>query len=161
MRFATALDSFPKILTECAIAERIRRDDTINLHPVLFNTPLIYSRNGRSALKAIYGEYREIAAEYSLPILLCAPTWRVEKRNIEAAGFSLQMNRDAVAFMREFQGEATKENSPQFIGALLAPKNDCYDPGAALNPAVQLSLTVYFFFKFLPLLCSLRQINGL
>jgi homocysteine S-methyltransferase len=32
----------PRILAECAVAERLRRLPGVELHPTLFNTPLIY-----------------------------------------------------------------------------------------------------------------------
>lgn len=80
---------------------------------------------------AIYGEYRDIALAAHLPILLCAPTWRIDKERIKAAGFDLSMNRDALRFMTEFSNERYHSASPLFVGGLIGPQNDCYTPEAS------------------------------
>lgn len=123
----------PLILSECAISERLRRDKEVELHPSLFLTPLIYNKKGRLKLKAIYREYRDIAAKAHLPILLCAPTWRVDRERLDAAGYDQALLFDAVNFMQELRDEWHQPNSPVLLGALLAPKNDCYSPSEALS----------------------------
>jgi len=133
MAFNNLLKEFRLILTECAISERLRRQPDIELHPSLFNTPLIYETKGRKRLEEIYFSYLEIAAEVNLPILLCAPTWRVDKGRIKESGVSSSINRDAVTFMQEFKVRYSGNNSEIITGALLAPKNDCYSPGTALE----------------------------
>ena len=133
MNFNRLLEDFPLILTECAISERLRRRPDIELHPVLFNTPLIYGEKGRQRLEEIYYSYLEVANKAKLPILLCAPTWRVSKERIEEAGAPPSINYDAVTFMKGFRARHSSNDSKITIGALLAPKNDCYSPGAALE----------------------------
>ena len=132
MTFARILQELPLILTECAISERLRRRPDIELHPILFNTPLIYQPNGRKRLEEIYYSYLEVAKNAKLPILLCAPTWKVDKDRIEEAGAPLSINQDAVTFMKGFKTRYTSDDSEITVGALLAPRNDCYSPGAAL-----------------------------
>ncbi len=68
MDFNRLLEDFPLILTECAISERLRRRPDIELHPVLFNTPLIYGEKGRQRLEEIYYSYLEVANKSKLPI---------------------------------------------------------------------------------------------
>ncbi|MFN2355431.1 MAG: homocysteine S-methyltransferase family protein, partial [Desulfopila sp.] len=102
--------------------------------PTLFNTPLIYHETGRKKLAAIYHQYREIAARADLPILLCAPTWRVDKVRLAEAGFDQSLLFDAVSFMRDLQQQWQTSNSEIFIGGLIGPKNDCYSPEQALSP---------------------------
>ncbi len=133
MTFRKILKECPLILTECAISERLRRRSDIVLHPILFNTPLIYETNGRKRLEEIYYSYIKVANEARLPILLCAPTWRIDKERIEEAGAPASINRDAVTFMNGFKVRHTSDDSEIITGALLAPKNDCYSPGAALG----------------------------
>jgi len=137
MDFVTTLELAPIILTECAISERLRRRTDIELHPTLFNTPLIYEETGRRRLIEIYGEYRDIALRAHLPILLCAPTWRIDRERIGAAGFDKSMNRDALRFMLEFADTRHHSVSPLLIGGLIGPKNDCYTPEA--SPAREVS----------------------
>lgn len=133
MNIVSTIESSTLILTECAISERLRRRTDIKLHPILFNTPLIYDRTGRRHLQEIYGGYREIALRAGLPILLCAPTWRVDQERIRAAGFDPSIIQDAVKFMKELESLWQHQDSPLFTGALIAPKNDCYSPDDALS----------------------------
>jgi homocysteine S-methyltransferase len=133
MNLQSAITSSPLVLTECAIAERLRRAGEVELHPTLFNTPLIYNAKGREKLAEIYGQYREIAAQAALPILLCAPTWRVDEVRLAEAGFDQSLLFDAVSFMRNLQKEWQAPDSGIFIGGLIGPKNDCYRPEQALS----------------------------
>lgn len=133
MHFPELLASSPLILSECAIAERLRRQPEITLHPLLFNTPLIRNEKARQQLAAIYREYRDIARKANLPILLCAPTWRVDKVRLEEAGFSEDLLYDAIAFINDLCAENCSQTSPCITGALIAPKNDCYQPAQALS----------------------------
>lgn len=133
MTFAELLTRNPAILTECAISERLRRQPGIDLHPVLFNTPLIYEENGRKSLEEIYRSYIDVARDAQFPILLCAPTWRINQGRIKEAGAPVSINRDAVAFMRGLKERYSSHDAPITVGALLAPKNDCYSPSFALQ----------------------------
>jgi homocysteine S-methyltransferase len=133
MNVQSTITSSSLVLTECAITERLRRAGEVELHPTLFLTPLIYHAKGREKLAAIYRQYREIAVRAALPILLCAPTWRVDKVRLAEAGFDQTLLFDAVGFMRDLQQQWQPAHSPVFIGGLLGPKNDCYRPDQALG----------------------------
>lgn len=123
------------ILAECAIAERLRRMDDIELHPTLFNTPLIYDETGSRRMREIYSQYHQIALDAKLPILLYAPTWRVNRQRIGEGGMTRTLNRDAVRFMLDLKAHWHHEDSPVYIGGLIGPKNDCYSPEQALSVA--------------------------
>ena len=118
------------ILAEAAIAERLRRQDGVTLHPTLFNTPLIYDEQAGKLMGDLYRQYVEIARSAGLPILLAAPTWKLDQNRISDAGVPGTINRDAVAYMRRLRAEAGYNLA--IVGALLGPRNDCYDPQAAL-----------------------------
>ena len=133
MNIVEIIKQSPLILTECAISERLRRMSDVQLHPVLFNSPLIYDDAGRIRLTEVYSEYRNIALKAKLPILLCAPTWRLDRERIESTGICPSLNKDAVTFMLELKEQWQQPHSPLLTGALLAPKNDCYSPAAALD----------------------------
>ena len=135
MLFTNTLASSPLILTEGAISERLRRLPDIELHPQLFNTPLIYNERGRKELENIYSSYRDVAKQAQVPILLCAPTWRLDQQQTALAGASASINADAVAYMRSLEKKWQNPLSPMFTGALLAPKNDCYSPEQGLSRA--------------------------
>lgn len=135
MLFTETLATAPIILTECAISERLKRSSGLTLHPQLFNTPLIYDQAGRKELERIYYSYREVAERARIPILLCAPTWRIDQQQTALAGASASINGDAVAFMKNLENRWQSPLSPMFTGALLAPKNDCYLPELGLPRA--------------------------
>ncbi len=74
-----------------------------------------------------------MAREANFPLLLCAPTWRVDRVRIEEAAAPQSINHDAVEFMRGLRDRYSSVASPIIAGALLAPRNDCYSPEAALG----------------------------
>jgi homocysteine S-methyltransferase len=131
-RFITVLETASLILAEGAVSERLRRMDGVRLHPTLFNTPLIHDPRGREAMVEIYGQYRRIAEKASLPVLLCAPTWRLDQERIKAAGLGLRLNQEAAAFMLDLGRRWDTAHSPVLVAALLGPKNDCYRPDQGL-----------------------------
>ncbi len=131
MKIAELLANYDRILTECAIAERLRRSPAVTLHPTLFHTPLIYGPDDmRAAMTSIYREYLTVASRAGLPLLLTAPTWRLDSQRVAEAGVRASINADAVEFMirlrEDFQTEA-----PILVGALVGPQNDCYRPELA------------------------------
>ena len=125
------LERHTLILAEAAIAERLRRMDGVTLHPTLFNSPMIYEEHSGKLMAKLYSEYIEITRSAGVPILLAAPTWRLDQERISNAGVPRTINRDAVAYMRRVRAEAGYGHA--VVGALLGPKNDCYDPHAALS----------------------------
>ncbi|MDA0812377.1 MAG: homocysteine S-methyltransferase family protein [Verrucomicrobia bacterium] len=130
---ADLLTKHEKILAECAIAERLRRQPGIELHPTLYNTPLIYGPEAaRRSMVSLYEEYLATAKEAGLPLLLTAPTWRLDPLRVAAAGVPTSINADAVDFLREVRGDRAQ---PVLVGALLGPKNDCYRPDLAPDSA--------------------------
>jgi len=129
------LSTHPLLLVECAVAERLRRLPGVVLHPTLFNTPLIYGPvDARAAMEGIYLEYIATAREAGLPILLAAPTWRLDARRVAEAGAPVSINADAVEFLidvRDRMSRSQGDMPPILIGALLGPWNDCYRPDLA------------------------------
>jgi S-methylmethionine-dependent homocysteine/selenocysteine methylase len=123
--------SYPFVLSEAAICERLRRDDSITLHPTLFNTPLIYEPHGAEVLAGVYHNYINIARDHAVPIVIAAPTWRLDPARVADAGVPQTINRDAVEFIQKVKEDSAYE--PVFVTGLLASKNDCYDPKAALS----------------------------
>jgi homocysteine S-methyltransferase len=128
------LDRHHLILAEAAIAERLRRCDGITLHPTLFNSPLIYEDEAGKLMGDLYRQYVEIARSARVPILLAAPTWRLDRERIREAGVPGTINRDAVDYMLRVRSESGYDEV--VVGALLGPRNDCYDPDAALATVV-------------------------
>ncbi len=129
------LSEYPKILAECAVAERLRRMRGVELHPTLFNAPLIYGPPAAlDAMASVIREYIRIARAADLPLLLTAPTWRLDAERVASAGVPPSINTDAVAFMIGLRDEAAAPGGPPvLVGALTGPRNDCYRPELAPN----------------------------
>lgn len=131
------LETYPKILAEAAITERLRRLPGIDLHPTLFNTPLIYEEAAGTAMAGLYRQYIDVAAAANLPLLLAAPTWRLDRERVPAAGVPSTIVRDAVAYLQRIRDDARRDgvNIPIRISGLLGPKGDCYRPEQGLPAA--------------------------
>ncbi len=132
----TLLDRHASMLAEGAVIERLRRETSLDLDPYLLNTGLIYSRSGRSAMARIYYQYLEIAAEFRLPIMLAAPTWRANAERVRKAGLddADRVNKDAVRFMHELcLDQSPLEGPPVVVGGLMACRGDAYNPTDALD----------------------------
>jgi S-methylmethionine-dependent homocysteine/selenocysteine methylase len=123
--------SYPFVLSEAAICERLRGDDSITLHPTLFNTPLIYEAHGAQALAQVYHQYIDIAREFAVPVIIAAPTWRLDPLRVAEGDVPKSINRDAVEFIQKVKQDSGYDSV--FVTGLLASKNDCYDPRAALS----------------------------
>lgn len=125
------LRNHPKILAECAIAERLRRTPNVELDPLLYQAPLIYGPDhARDVMTAIYAEYIATANAAKLPLLISSPTWRVDPERLKTAGGSPSLNKDAVNYMLNLR-QNYKAEFPILVGALIGPKNDCYRPELA------------------------------
>jgi S-methylmethionine-dependent homocysteine/selenocysteine methylase len=127
------LKSHPLIIMEAGVVERLRRDDSIELHPTLVNAPLIYEASGRKKMAEIYLSYLNVAVESDLPFVMVSPTWRTNKERVDASGINKNINQDVIAFMKEIrdQHRTNKENIK--IGGMIGCKNDCYLPEEGLT----------------------------
>lgn len=131
------LQRHPRILAECAVTERLRRRPGVELHPSLYNTPLIYGpETARRELMSIYREYQSTARDAGLPLLLTAPTWRLDPERVAAAGVPTTINRDAVRFLIGLRDDTSRpDDPPVLVGALTGPRSDCYRPDLAPDAA--------------------------
>lgn len=124
------------ILAEAAVIERLRRNEKIDLDEKLVHTPLIFSEEGRAALRSLYQEYIGIAAAVDRPILLCTPTWRANQERVEASNQRQDINVEAAKFLKGLVADEPRKATVK-IGGLIGCKNDCYLPeeGLSLNEA--------------------------
>lgn len=130
------LEKHKFILAEAAIVERLRRNDKIDLDENLVHAPLVFSDEGRAALRSLYQEYIGIAAANDRPILLCTPTWRANQDRVAASKQRQDINVEAAKFLKDLVANEPKEVTVK-IGGLIGCKNDCYLPeeGLSLNEA--------------------------
>ena len=120
---------------EAAIVERLRRTGETELHPSLVHAPLIYDERGRDTLTRIYQDYMDIACRADLPILLCSPTWRANRDRVEEYPDMIDLNDDALQFMKKVRAGRSDSSAPVKIGGLIGCKNDCYKPDEGLPSA--------------------------
>lgn len=125
MDIQSCLGRAPVILSEAAICERLRRMDGVDLHPTLFNAPLIYETASAELMAGLYREYIEIARSMGVPVLIAAPTWRLDREKVSEAGVPLDINAEAVAYIQKVRRESGYEDV--IIAGLMAAKNDSYD----------------------------------
>jgi len=129
MDFEQTLQTHPKILMECAIAERVRRAYPNLMHPRLATSLLIQTREGREILRGFVHEYIAIAKNAELPIVLGTPTWRLDKLRSDEENITTDLNAHAVQFEMEFK----QEYANVLVAGQLGCKNDCYKPEEAIN----------------------------
>lgn len=120
-------------LSEGAVVERLRREHSGLLHPVLWNGACLLHEDGRRALGAIQREYLEIALEAGLRPLLLTPTWRADGSRLRAAGAPppTEHARLAVEFLRRL-GDEVAPGATVEIAGLVGPAGDAYRPQEAL-----------------------------
>lgn len=99
------INSHDKILMEGAIVEQLRHGTSAVLHPTLIHAPLVYDREGRERLAALYRSYLEIALKTNLPFLMCSPTWRTNFERVSSSDIATSINVDAVRFLQEIRNQ--------------------------------------------------------
>lgn len=132
MDLTTFLDTHPAILTEAAVIEALAHNDADQLHPDLFNAPMVATQEGRSALLALYQSFYQVAEAHGLPFMITTPTWRASQERILRAGADQDLNETAVAFLRQVIREIKGEKTV-VLGGLMGCGNDCYRPDQGLD----------------------------
>ncbi|MFP4226398.1 MAG: homocysteine S-methyltransferase family protein [Desulfobacterales bacterium] len=135
MNFQKALNAHDFILMEAAIIESLMRAGKIELHPQLLNALLIYDPTGRTELTRFFDDYIAIANRAGVPVLICTSTWRANRERVAEAGVKIDVNADAVAFLKTVRERWAESGVPIYIGGLMGPKNDAYAPAEGLAAA--------------------------
>ena len=127
------LNTYPYILTEFAVLERLRRSENVCLHPSLEHSLLIYDEIGKKEIALIYDEYFGLQRNTQVPFIIFTPTWRANKERVESLEIRRNVNGDAVTFMKEIKEKHACDSEKIVIGGLIGCKNDCYKPEEALS----------------------------
>lgn len=135
MDFAGALKTFPFILAEGAVIERLRRDPALSLDPDIENAGLVYDDEGRAAMADIFQGYLSIGRRYDLPMITFTPTWRANPERLRKAGFkdSDDVNKEGFRFLDALRKEQEEYAGRIYIGGLLGCRGDAYKPWEALR----------------------------
>jgi S-methylmethionine-dependent homocysteine/selenocysteine methylase len=134
--FAEFYRNAPCILGEGAVIERLRRDEHLELDPLLVNSAFIYDNAKRPALEAIIRQYLDIGRGFDLPMLLSTPTWRANRERIDAAGYAgFDVNGDNTRFLQAILEGYGEYAEKVVVCGLLSCRGDAYRPGDALPAA--------------------------
>lgn len=128
------LKSFPIVLTEGSVIERLRRDPEVKLDRWTENAALIYNDSGRRALRSIYSQYLDIGRRHDLPMIVFSPTWRANPDRVQKAGLAgRDVNGDAVRFLSDLRAEYGPYAQKVFLGGLIGCRGDAYRPEESLS----------------------------
>ena len=115
MNFKDCIDSYPFILMEGALGERLKREFDLDISGTVAMADLVYQQKGRLALETLWNEYIDIAYRYQLPFLATTPTRRANKERIYMAGYNESIIADNVDFLRSIKEAA---NVDMYIGGV-------------------------------------------
>jgi homocysteine S-methyltransferase len=157
MTFPDSLTVEPAILAEGSVIERLRRDPARPLDPHILHASWVEEPAGRAALEKLYREYLDIGSAHALPMLVLTPTWRAsldrvraaidtgttgmaaagasaaaEDGDAGAAAVMRRLNQAGCTFLRDLRATYGAFASRIFVGGLLGPRGDAYDPRDAL-----------------------------
>lgn len=134
MNLVDTLRTYPFILTEGAVVERLRREFNIQLNPYIVHSGLIYENSKKAILYKIYKQYIDIAQKNDFPIMIFTPTRRCNSEQIKSAGLDdKDVNGDCSKFLQEIRSEYNGFAEKIFIGGLMGCKGDAYDGNKALT----------------------------
>jgi homocysteine S-methyltransferase len=132
MNFEKIILSQP-ILVEGSMYDRLQRLAPSSFDPDLAHMGLVYSEQGRTALRTTYESYITAAKSTSHPIIIFTPTWRCNSDRVARSFLKdKKVNFDAVEFVRSIR-DSQSDKSNIFIGGLIGCRNDCYTPSEALS----------------------------
>jgi S-methylmethionine-dependent homocysteine/selenocysteine methylase len=130
MSFSDCLKERKSILMEGALGERLKREYHMTFDKDVVMSSLVYSENGRGALKELWSKYAGIAQIYNLPFLATTPTRRTNKERVGKSYFDSSIIKRNVDFLREVQRQQKAE---MYVGGLLGCKGDAYTGEGSLD----------------------------
>ena len=133
MTFIDTLMDTPVIFTEGAVAERLRREFSVQINPFVAHSALIYHSESRAILRSIYKQYINSAQRRNVPILIFTPTRRANPERINQAGLlDKDINGDCARFLMDVRDEYDKYKQSIYIGGIMGCKGDAYNAVEAL-----------------------------
>lgn len=132
MDFVTAFNKKPCFLYDGPMETRIEFDTNLKLDNEMSIFTLIFSEEGKSALRKLYSEDIAIAEQYNLPIIINAPTYRANPAHCKRLGFDLdeieKINLKCVQFAKEIRQSFPDYKDNIFVTAPIGPKLSGYAP---------------------------------
>jgi len=130
MSFTDCMNNKNSILMEGALGERLKREYHLDMDEDVVMAGLVYSENGRKALKELWSEYAGIAEKFHLPFLATTPTRRTNQERVKRSSFDSAIIWENVKFLREVQ---EMQKAEMYSGGLLGCKGDAYTGEDALD----------------------------
>ena len=124
------------ILMEGALGQRLKEEFDLEPHEWVALADIIYRPAGRAALEQLWGEYREIAARYRLPLLVTTPTRRANQARVRQSGCPDTIVRDNAAFLCRLREQW---GGPVYVGGLMGCRGDAYTGMGALSESEALT----------------------
>lgn len=118
------------ILMEGALGERLKREYLLDFDANVVMGNLVYSQEGRDALKSLWHEYAEIAYNHGLPFIAATPTRRVNKERVSLAGYKDAIIRDNVEYLKDIK---KKQRCEMYIGGMIGCSGDAYTGQGGLD----------------------------
>lgn len=135
------LDSFPIILGEGSMYERLRRGGSEAFDPDIAYAGMLYDETGRDVLAATHREYLDIGQRYGLPMVAGTPTWHANASRIaKSAHAGRAINADACHFMVALRESYGPDAAPILIAGVTGPFGDGYKPEEAPDTAAAIDL---------------------
>lgn len=123
-RFIDCYNNSPLILTEGSVGLRVSNEFEIKPDSHIMNASLIYDKSGRETLELIYGQYLQVAQDFSLPILLMTNTRRANKERVLSSPYKDEnIMKDYADFLK---GIIAKYKCESYIGGYIGCKGDGY-----------------------------------
>ncbi len=126
------LDSYPIILGEGSMYERLRRGASETFDPEIAYGGMLYDEKGREVLADTHREYLDIGQRHGLPMLAGTPTWRANAERIARSRHADRpVNQDGSDFIREVRDSYGPNAAPILIAGITGPAGDGYKPEEA------------------------------
>lgn len=132
MKFEVLFNKPEFVLTEGAIAERLKNEFKVEFDQYVNHASLIYEVP--EILTVLYKQYINIAQKYNIPIMLMTPTRKVNFETTRYSKFSdRNMISDSCVYLNDLRREYSDFHDKIFIGGLLGCKGDAYRSDNALG----------------------------
>lgn len=128
--FRACVQNEPAILMEGALGERLKREYGLDTGGPAAMAGLVRTDPGRSALKALWSQYLEIAQQAGLPFLAATPTRRANRQRLADAGLDGGVIAENTALLASVRAGA---KTPMYIGGLMGCAGDAYTAKGCLT----------------------------
>ena len=134
MKFAPSVHQRIPMLAEGSVYERLRRHASIQFDPHLAHSTLIYTPAYAHLLEAVHREYWNVARTHRLPMVAFTDTWRTNLERLKRSIYlDRDVNQDNVRFLKHLRASYGAFGKQIFIGGMMGPRGDAYQPQQALS----------------------------